>query len=77
MFEKGDVYTMDGDAVRWIGVVTEQGRAGNIRAIEVSYNKRSGEFLSVDAHAYFHVERPGQRVLLKEPSPGLTVGTGG
>ena len=66
MFKKGDVYIINGDAVRWVGVVISRGLGtGNIRAIEMAYNKQSGEFLSVDAHAYFNVERPGQRVLLQ------------
>ena len=72
MFEKGDVYTIDGEVVRWVGVVTSPHPAsdssllpGSVRAIEMAYDKQSGEFLFVDAHAYFNVERPGQRVLLQ------------
>ena len=65
MFEKDDVYTIDGDVVRWVGVVVEDADFGNTRAIEVAYNKQTGEFIGVDAQAYFHVDRPGQRVLLQ------------
>ena len=65
MFKKGDVYTIEGDSVRWVGVVTIKGEYGAIGAIEVAYNKQSGEFIGVDARAYFHIDRPGQRVLLE------------
>ena len=67
MFEKGDVYTIEGDAIRWVGVVTERYDSGNIRAIEVSYNKLTGMFIGLQADAYFNAERPGQRVLLTNP----------
>jgi len=65
MFEKGDVYTIEGDAVRWVGVVTAVGWAGGVRAIETSYGKATGELTGVNADVYFHVDRPGQRVLLQ------------
>ena len=65
MFEKGDVYTIDGDVVKWVGVVVEDADFGNTKAIEVAYDKRTGQFIGVDAQAYFHVDRPGQRVLLQ------------
>ena len=66
MFERGDVYIMDGAAVRWVGVVVNQDELGNVCAIEMSYAKETGQFIGVDAAAYFNVERPGQRVLLHE-----------
>ena len=66
MFNKGDVYTMDGGLVRWVGVVTTtQNELGGVIAAEMSYNKQTGQFIGVDAQAYFHVDRPGQRVLLQ------------
>ena len=65
MFEKGDVYTMDGDAVRWVGVVVNREGLGGVCAIELSYATKTGQFIGVDAAAYFNVERPGQRVLLE------------
>ena len=65
MFKKGDVYTIDGDAVRWVGVVTERYESGYIRAIEMAYNKLTGMFIGLQADVYFNVERPGQRVLLQ------------
>ena len=69
MFKKGDVYTIEGDAVRWVGVVVSHNERGHIHAHEMAYNKQSGYLVGVDAQAYFHVDRPGQRVLLQEPSP--------
>ena len=68
MFERiGDVYTVDGVEVRWVGVVTHlEYDTGNIRAVEMAYNKRSGEFLSINAQAHFNINRPGQRILLQE-----------
>ena len=77
MFEKGDVYTIDGNAVRWVGVVVTRNELGGVIAIEMSYNKQTAQFIGVDAAAYFHVERPGQRVLLRASSPSHTEGTGG
>ena len=65
MFNKGDVYTIEGDAVRWVGVVIDHDEFGGIRAIEVAYNKQNGWLVGVDAAAYFNVDRPGQRVLLQ------------
>ena len=65
MFEKGDVYTMDGDAVRWVGVVTSRNELGGVGATEMAYQRESGQFIAVDTAAHFNVERPGQRVLLQ------------
>jgi hypothetical protein len=66
MFNKGDVYTIDGaELVRWVGVVADVDKVGSVTAIEICYNKVSGRFIAVEAAAYFNVERPGQRVLLQ------------
>ncbi len=65
MFEKGDVYTIEGDAVRWVGVVTSRNDLGGVGATEMAYQKESGQFIAVDTAAYFNIERPGQRVLLQ------------
>ena len=73
MFEKGDVYTIDGNAVRWVGVVTDHDEFGGVRAIEVAYNKQNGWLVGVDAAAYFNVDRPGQRVLL-QVAPSMETG---
>ena len=69
MFKKDDVYTVDGDAVRWVGVViaVDFEGSGSVRAIETAYSKHTGQFVGVDAVAYFHNDRPGQRVLLTDP----------
>ena len=69
MFEKSDVYIIEGDAVRWVGVVIDHDEFGGIRAIEVAYSKENGWLVGVDATAYFNVDRPGQRVLLEEVAP--------
>ncbi len=66
MFEKGDVYIINGNAIKWVGVVTSRNDLGGIGATEMSYQKESGQFIAVDTAAYFNVERPGQRVLLHE-----------
>ncbi|KKN03043.1 hypothetical protein LCGC14_1111660 [marine sediment metagenome] len=65
MFEKGDVYTIDGSAIKWVGVVTSRNELGGVGATEMAYQKESGQFIAVDTAAYFNVERPGQRVLLQ------------
>ncbi|KKL81375.1 hypothetical protein LCGC14_1995430, partial [marine sediment metagenome] len=51
----------------WVGVVVSHNEQGHIQAIEMAYNKRAGELTGVDAQAFFHVDRPGQRVLLTDP----------
>ena len=68
MFEKGDVYTIEGNtgALRWIGVVVAVAESGDVTAIEIVYSKDKGVLIGVSANAYFNVERPGQRVLLHE-----------
>ncbi|KKN00553.1 hypothetical protein LCGC14_1136630 [marine sediment metagenome] len=73
MFDKGDVYTIEGDAVRWVGVVTEYDEFGGIRAIEVAYNKQNGWLVGVSANIYFNVDRPGQRVLLVPLDRGKSI----
>ncbi len=74
MFNKGDVYTIEGEKlVRWVGVVTEVDKVGSVIAIEVCYNKVTGRFIAVEADAYFHVDRPGQRVLL-QVAPSMETG---
>ena len=73
MFDKGDVYTIEGDAVRWVGVVIDHDEFGGIRAIEVAYNKQNGWLVGVDAAAYFNVDRPGQRVLLVPLDRGKSI----
>ena len=73
MFKKGDVYTIEGDAVRWVGVVVSHNEQGHIQAIEMAYNKRTGELTGADAQAFFHVERPGQRVLLLPLDRGKSI----
>ncbi|KKN26023.1 hypothetical protein LCGC14_0878680 [marine sediment metagenome] len=66
MFKKGDVYTIEGkELVRWVGVLTKVDKVGSATAIEICYNKVTGQFIAVEAAAYFSVDRPGQRVLLQ------------
>lgn len=69
MFEKGDVYIMDGDVVKWVGIVTTNvNEWGSVTATEICFSKRTGQLVALEAAAYFNVERPGQRVLLKAVS---------
>ena len=66
MFNKGDVYTIDGDVVRWVGIVTtDVNELGSVTATEVCFSNRTGQLVALEATAYFNVDRPGQRVLLQ------------
>ncbi|KKK85242.1 hypothetical protein LCGC14_2775280, partial [marine sediment metagenome] len=51
MFEKGDVYTIDGSAIKWVGVVTSRNELGGVGATEMAYQKESGQFIAVDTAA--------------------------
>ena len=74
MFDKGDVYTMDGGVVKWVGVVTSSvNELGSVTATEICFSKRTGQFLALEAGAYFNVERPGQRVLLVPLDRGKSI----
>jgi hypothetical protein len=67
MFNKGDVYTIDGGAIKWVGVVTGSvNELGSVTATEICFSKRTGQLVALEAAAYFNVDRPGQRVLLHE-----------
>ena len=74
MFEKGDVYIIDGDTVKWVGVVTgNANELGSVTATEVCFSKKTGQLVVLEAAAYFNVERPGQRVLLVPLDRGKSI----